>query len=232
MKLSRKLFRLRTPQNWSVKSTKDESTAMKINRFRTFLGSACISSTWGIAYYRAQFFSALNTAICNLTHRLNKKALQASIPTYRWNRCYLAEKLMMSTLTLQAYHELNQHSLSVELQMFKSKFHNQSLVEAQMAFQKMGPKVWELFTAVEELELLMLTSPVTSCLQKDPSASYGGSKTGSEVLRVKNVLNAVASSLSHQPNYSEQSEVATTSSLICSTVCYKKKNWNGTVLNI
>ena len=43
--------------------------------------------------------------------------------------------------SIGAHPELNQHSLSVQIQMFKSKFHIQSLTESQMAFLKMAPEV-------------------------------------------------------------------------------------------
>ena len=63
----------------------------------------------------------------------------------------------------QAYPDIDQTSLSIQLQMFNSKFHVKSFIEAQTIFQTMVPEVRELFTAVEQLVQLLLICPVTSC---------------------------------------------------------------------
>jgi hypothetical protein len=111
-------------------------------------------------YYRAAFFSAVDTAVCQLTDRLDKKS--PSLRTYLSMEQMLVSG-QINVSVCQAYPDIDQTSLSIQLQMFNSKFHAKSLFEAQTIFQTMVPEVRELFTAVEQLVRLLLIYPVTSC---------------------------------------------------------------------
>jgi len=46
--------------------------------------------------YSAQFFSASDTALCSLTNRLDKNSRSRLPMACRWERCYLADRPMIS----------------------------------------------------------------------------------------------------------------------------------------
>jgi hypothetical protein len=61
------------------------------------------------------------------------------------------------------YPELDSHTLSVQLEMFKQTYNVNSVHEAKLAYRRMEPAMRYLFPQVLELLKLLLVCHVTSC---------------------------------------------------------------------
>ena len=89
------------------------------------------------------------------------------------------------------YPELSNHSLSIQLQMFRNSYHADSLSEAVTVFKKMIPEVRQMFPAVEELIRLMLVCPVSSCTVERSFSALRRLKTWLRSTMSEQRLNAV-----------------------------------------
>jgi len=111
-------------------------------------------------HFRAAFFACVDTAVNQLSERLDK--------TKPGPKTYLFPEKMVTSGEIdaelcEAYPELNRDSLSIQLQMFMNKYKIPTLSEAHNVFRDiMVPEVRSLFVDVEQLIRLMLLCPVSS----------------------------------------------------------------------
>ena len=109
-------------------------------------------------HYRAQYFSAVDSAAILLTEYFKS----TDIEEYR----KLSDILLRGTFCdeiVQKYPELSMHQLRNEVQFFRTQFHEASLEGYKCAFLNMAPEVRRMFPLVETLLRLLLTSPASSC---------------------------------------------------------------------
>ena len=97
-------------------------------------------------FYRATYYVALDTAVNQLTVRLDKTSL--GVHTYLLLEKALLTKHVDITVCNQ-YPELNVTSLRVQLQMFHISNNTKSLSQAQDILKNMSPEVRMLLSEVE-----------------------------------------------------------------------------------
>jgi len=139
-------------------------------------------------HFRAAFFACVDTAVSQLSERLDKN--KPGLKTY------LSLEKMLTTGEInvelcEAYLELNTDSLSVQLQMFVNSYKIETLSEAHNVFQEMVPEVCSLFLDVEQLVRLMLLCPVSSCAAERSFSALRRLKNWLRSTMTQQCLNAV-----------------------------------------
>lgn len=140
-----------------------------------------------VEYYRAQYFSMLDTVNAQLEDRFNQESMD------------VIQKLEEVLLTgvaddpvVAQYPELNMESLKVELCMFRAKYTYKSCEEAANILQKAPVQVRSLFREVETLIRLLLVIPASSCEAERSFSALRRLKTWLRSTMGDNRLNHVA----------------------------------------
>lgn len=137
-------------------------------------------------YYRLEYFKVLDTALAELSSRLNQDGLHIY---EQLEQCLLTGNI---NDTCRQYPEIDVAILSVQLPMFKLQFKYNSTDEAVNALRSCVSEVRILFSQVETLIRLLLVVPATSCEAERSFSGLRRLKTWLRSTMTQERLNSVA----------------------------------------
>ena len=139
-----------------------------------------------LQYYRLEYFKVLDTALAELSSRLNQDGLHIY---EQLEQCLLTGNI---NDTCRQYPEIDVAILSVQLPMFKLQFKYNSTDEAVNALRSCVSEVRILFSQVETLIRLLLVVPATSCEAERSFSGLRRLKTWLRSTMTQERLNSVA----------------------------------------
>ena len=146
-------------------------------------------------HFRTKYFSVVDNAVQQLSQRFDKAS--SSLKTYvLLDSMFLKGKVIPDIIKM--YPELNLHSISVQLPMFKSQFEYVSVEEGRQHMQAVSPEVRLMFNQVERVLRLLLVMPASSCSAERSFSALRRLKTWLRNSMTQNRLNAVAVCHVHQ----------------------------------
>ena len=142
-----------------------------------------------------KYFAVLDTALHQLNQRFD--AQTSALNTYlSMENMFLQGVINPDVVKL--YPELDAHSLSLQLPMFKSQFLYSNVDEGRQRFQEFSPEVRCLFNQVEQLLRLLLIIPASSCSAERSFSALRRLKTWLRNTMSQQRLNSIAVCHVHQ----------------------------------
>jgi hAT family C-terminal dimerisation region len=154
---------------------------------KRFTGPAeAFSPDSAFQYYKLEYFKVIDTALTQLTDRLNQDGLAVY---EKLEKCLLTGEINDAFMQ---YPEIDTPVLQIQLKMFRMQFKYNSTDEAASAMQSCVPEVRRMLNYVETLIRLLLVVPATSCEAERSFSGLRRLKTWLRSTMTQRRLNSVA----------------------------------------